>query len=62
MDIKVLSPRTRTFCFLPQRAAARDDSGADEGAKAEGEAGATVEGPVGLAACGGGGTAGPQIM
>jgi hypothetical protein len=62
MDMKVLRLRTRTFCFLPRRAVAQDDSGATEGARARGEAGATVEGPVGSATCGGGGTVGPRIM
>jgi hypothetical protein len=57
MDIKVLRPRTRTFCFLPQRAAARDDSGAAEGARTGGEAEAIAEGPIAVAAAGGGGGA-----
>jgi hypothetical protein len=61
MDIKVLRSRTRTFYFLPRRAAARDDSGATEGARAGGGAGAVAEGPMGLATGGGGGVVGPQI-
>jgi hypothetical protein len=52
MDIKVLRPRTRTFCFLPQRAATRDNSGAAEGAWIGGEAGVVAEGPVAVAAAG----------
>jgi hypothetical protein len=60
MDIKVLRPWTRTFYFLPRRAAARDDSGVAEGARIGGEAGVVAEGPVAVAAAGGGGgTAGP---
>jgi hypothetical protein len=62
MDIKVLRPRTRTFCFLPRRAAARDDSRAAEGAQTGREAGAVAEGPVAVAvAGGGGGTTGPRM-
>jgi hypothetical protein len=49
----------RTFCFLPQWAAARDNSGAVEGARAGGEARATAEAHVGSAVGGGGGATGP---
>jgi hypothetical protein len=52
----------RTFCFLPRWVAARDDSGAAEGAWVGGEAGGAAEGPTGSAAEGGGGTTGPQTM
>jgi hypothetical protein len=62
IEIKVLRPWTRTFCFLPRRAAARDDSGATEGARAGGEAGVVVEAPVGSAVGGVGGVANPQTM
>jgi hypothetical protein len=61
MDIKVLRPQTRTFYFLTRWAAARDDSGAAEGAQTGGEAWAIAEGPIAVAAAGvGGGTAGSQ--
>jgi hypothetical protein len=69
MEIKVLRPLMRMFCFLPRRVAARDNSGADEGAglltggegaRAGGEAGATVEVPV-AAAGGGGESMGPRM-
>jgi hypothetical protein len=59
MDIKVLRPQMRTFCFLPQRATIRDDSGDVEGAWAGGEVGAAAEGLAGSAVGGGGGAAGP---
>jgi hypothetical protein len=62
MGIKVLRPRTRTFCFLPRRAAARDNLGAAEGAQT-GEAGVVAEGPIAAASVGGGGgTVGPRMM
>jgi hypothetical protein len=62
MDIKVLRPWTKTFCFLPQWAAAQDDLGAAEGARTGGEAGVVAEGPIAIAtARGGGGTAGPRM-
>jgi hypothetical protein len=56
MEIKVLRPLMRIFCFLPWRVAARDDSGAaegvgllaggGEGARVRGEAGATADVPT----------------
>jgi hypothetical protein len=62
VDIKVLRPWTRTFCFLPRWAETQDDSGATEGARIGGEAGAVAEGSVAaVAAGGGGGTAGPRM-
>jgi hypothetical protein len=61
IEIKVLGPRTRIFCFLPRRVATRDDSIAAEGAQAGGEVGATAETPTGSMAGGGGGAAGPRI-
>jgi hypothetical protein len=70
MEMRVLRPETRMFCFLPQRVAARDDSGAAEGAClliAGGEgalvgegAGVVAEVPTVVAAGGGGGTVGPH--
>jgi hypothetical protein len=63
MGIKVLRPRTRTFCFLPRRAATRDNLGAAEGAQTGGEAGVVAEGPIAAASVGGGGgTVGPRMM
>jgi hypothetical protein len=55
MDIKVLRPWTRTFYFLPQRVATRDDSGDAEGAWAGGEVGAIAEGHAESVVGGGGG-------
>jgi hypothetical protein len=58
MEIKVLRPLMRMFCFLPWRVVARDDSGAaegvgllaggGEGARVRGEAGATAGVPHAL--------------
>jgi hypothetical protein len=62
IEIKVLRPRTRTFCFLPRWAAARDYLRVVEGARARGEAGAAAEAPTGSVVGGGGGVAGPRIM
>jgi hypothetical protein len=69
MEIRVLRPLTRIFCFLPRCVAAQDDSGAaegvgllaggGEGAQVGGEAGATTEVPIALAVDGGGGSTGP---
>jgi hypothetical protein len=64
MEMRVLRPETRLFFFLPQRVAARDDSGVAEGAgllTAGGEeAGVATEVPIAVAAGGGGGVAGPR--
>jgi hypothetical protein len=43
------------FCFLPRQVAARDDSGAAEGAWAGGEAGVVAELHAVAAVAGGGG-------
>jgi hypothetical protein len=61
IEIKVLRPQMRIFCFLPRQAAARDNSGATEGARV-GEAGAAAEAPARSAVGGGGGDVGPRIM
>jgi hypothetical protein len=55
MDIRVLRPRTRIFCFFPRRVEALDDSGASEGgAQARGEVGAVAEGLIAAALVDGG--------
>jgi hypothetical protein len=61
MEIKVLSPLMRIFCFFPRWVAARDDSGvAEVGQWTRGEAEGAAKVPVGTAAGGGGGSVGPQ--
>jgi hypothetical protein len=60
MEINVLSPLMRMFCFLPLRVAPRDDSGAAEGVGRLAGREAGVAAKVPTVAAGGGGAAGAR--